>query len=170
MLQRLGLAQALVSTPRLLFLDEPASGIDSTGVLIFRHMLTELLSGGITVMLNSHQRDRIERVRDRVAHIESGQVRTIKDVRIVASGGRVLVVRWLPEAQRRTGANLAGLATQADAEVLMAEPTHGQSSVRAAEQAAALVSARVTVGLAVTEVTAQTKRLERRFYSAREQP
>ncbi len=42
MLQRLGLAQALLGAPRLLFLDEPISGVDPAGVLLFRRLLAEL--------------------------------------------------------------------------------------------------------------------------------
>ena len=167
MLQRLGLAQALVGAPRFLFLDEPASGVDPAGVLVFRQVLSELKASGVTVVLNSHQLDQIERVCDRVAYIEGGQVRTIEDLRSVASGKRVLVVRWLPEAQPRPRANLAGLAAQTGAELLAAEPTRAQFSVLAAEGAAALVRALVGAGLAVIEVTPQTNRLERLFTTPR---
>ena len=167
MLQRLGLAQALVGTPRFLFLDEPASGVDPAGVLVFRQVLSELKTAGVTVVLNSHQLDQIERVCDRVAYIEGGQVRTLEDLRSVASGKRVLVVRWLPESQPRPRANLVGLAAQAGAELLAAEPTRGQFSVQAAEGAAALVRALVGAGLAVIEVTPETNRLERLFTAPR---
>jgi ABC-2 type transport system ATP-binding protein len=167
MLQRLGLAQALVGAPRFLFLDEPASGVDPAGVLVFRQVLSELKSTGVTVVLNSHQLDQIERVCDRVAYVEGGQVRTIEDLRSVASGKRVLVVRWLPESQPRPRANLVGLAAQAGAELLAAEPTRGQFSVQGAEGAAALVRALVGAALAVVEVTPETNRLERLFTAAR---
>jgi ABC-2 type transport system ATP-binding protein len=163
MLQRLGLAQALAGKPRFLFLDEPASGVDPAGVLVFRQVLSELKADGVTVVLNSHQLDQIERVCDRVAYIEGGQVRTIEDLRSVAAGQRVLIVRWLAESSPRSRASLAALATQAGAELLAGEPTRAQFSVQGAEGAAALVRALVGAGLAVTEVAPATNRLERLF-------
>jgi ABC-2 type transport system ATP-binding protein len=72
MLQRLGLAQALIGRPRILLLDEPASGVDPAGVLHFRQLFRELRAEGVTIVLNSHQLDQIERVCDRVAFIASG--------------------------------------------------------------------------------------------------
>src|SRR5262249_27733365 len=62
MLQRLGLAHAIIGQPRFLFLDEPASGMDPTGVLVFLQILRDLKSQGVTVILNSHQLDQVERI------------------------------------------------------------------------------------------------------------
>src|SRR5262249_15312079 len=55
MLQRLALAQALLGNPRFLYLDEPISGVDPAGILVFRDILTQLSAGGATVIINSHQ-------------------------------------------------------------------------------------------------------------------
>ena len=52
MLQRLALAQAMLGRPRFLFLDEPVSGVDPTGVLLFRRLLSELSSTGCTIVIN----------------------------------------------------------------------------------------------------------------------
>ena len=52
MLQRLGLAQAMLGRPRYLFLDEPASGVDPAGVVLFRRLLSDLTHQGVTVILN----------------------------------------------------------------------------------------------------------------------
>jgi ABC-2 type transport system ATP-binding protein len=78
MQQRLGIAQALVGTPRLLMLDEPTSALDPVGRRVVRDMLTELRSRGVAVVLNSHLLSEVELVCDRVAILNGG--------RIVASG------------------------------------------------------------------------------------
>jgi ABC-2 type transport system ATP-binding protein len=74
MQQRLGLAQALVGSPRLLLLDEPTSALDPVGRRIVRELLAELREQGIAVLLNSHLLGEVERVCERVAIIASGQV------------------------------------------------------------------------------------------------
>ena len=76
MQQRLGIAQALVGSPRLLFLDEPTSALDPVGRRIVRDMLRELRSQGIAVLLNSHLLSEIELVCDRVAILDGGRVVT----------------------------------------------------------------------------------------------
>lgn len=77
MLQRLGFAQALLSKPKYLLLDEPASGMDPGGVLVVRNLLKELRKEGLTIILNSHQLDQIEKVCDRVIMIEAGAAKPI---------------------------------------------------------------------------------------------
>src|SRR4029453_12401168 len=54
MMQRAGLAQALINDPELVFLDEPTSGLDPLGRLLVRNIIDELRSDGVTVFLNSH--------------------------------------------------------------------------------------------------------------------
>ena len=78
MLQRIGLAQALLAKPRWLFLDEPASGVDPAGVLLFRRLLAEARAGGTTIVLNSHQLEQVERICDRVAFLREGRVLSIE--------------------------------------------------------------------------------------------
>ncbi len=74
MQQRLGLAQALVGSPRLLLLDEPTSALDPAGRLVVRGLLGELRANGVTVLLNSHLLTEIELVCDRVAIISGGRL------------------------------------------------------------------------------------------------
>jgi ABC-2 type transport system ATP-binding protein len=78
MLQRLGLAQALIGKPRYLFLDEPASGLDPAGVILMRKILLEEKQNGVTIVLNSHQLDQIEKLCDRVALIRKGKLEVIE--------------------------------------------------------------------------------------------
>ena len=74
MQQRLGIAQALVGSPRVLVLDEPTSALDPAGRRVVRVLLEELRSEGVSVLLNSHLLSEIELVCDRVAILRAGEV------------------------------------------------------------------------------------------------
>jgi ABC-2 type transport system ATP-binding protein len=74
MQQRLGIAQALVGTPRLLFLDEPTSALDPAGRRTVRGLLEELRRRGVAVLLNSHLLSEVELVCDRVVILDRGEV------------------------------------------------------------------------------------------------
>ena len=78
MQQRLGIAQALVGSPRLLMLDEPTSALDPVGRRVVRELLGEMRRRGVAVVLSSHLLSEVELVCDRVAILVGG--------RIVASG------------------------------------------------------------------------------------
>ena len=80
MLQRTALAQALIGGPRFLFLDEPTSGIDPAGAIRFREIVEALKRDGVTVVLNSHQLDQMERVCDRVAFLRAGRIEAVETV------------------------------------------------------------------------------------------
>jgi ABC-2 type transport system ATP-binding protein len=74
MQQRLGIAQALVGSPRLLMLDEPTSALDPVGRRIVRDLLIELKRRDVAVLLNSHLLSEVERVCDRVAILVGGEI------------------------------------------------------------------------------------------------
>jgi ABC-2 type transport system ATP-binding protein len=74
MQQRLGIAQALVGSPRLLLLDEPTSALDPVGRRTVRNLLEELQERGVSVLLNSHLLSEIELVCDRVVILLGGKV------------------------------------------------------------------------------------------------
>jgi ABC-2 type transport system ATP-binding protein len=74
MLQRIGLAQALLNEPALVFLDEPTSGLDPLGRLLVRDMLNDLRAKGTAVFLNSHLLSEVEVTCDRVAFVKQGNV------------------------------------------------------------------------------------------------
>jgi ABC-2 type transport system ATP-binding protein len=74
MQQRLGIAQALVGSPRFLFLDEPTSALDPVGRRTVRRLLEELRRRGVAVLVNSHLLSEIELVCDRVAILSRGRV------------------------------------------------------------------------------------------------
>jgi len=74
MLQRVGLAQALLNDPAVVFLDEPTSGLDPLGRLLVRDIMAELRERGTTVFLNSHLLGEVEATCDRVAFVKQGRV------------------------------------------------------------------------------------------------
>ena len=74
MMQRIGLAQALMNDPALVFLDEPTSGLDPLGRRLVRDIIHGLKSEGTTVFLNSHLLSEVEQTCDRVAFIRDGRV------------------------------------------------------------------------------------------------
>ncbi|HEY8598298.1 MAG TPA: ABC transporter ATP-binding protein [Thermomicrobiales bacterium] len=74
MLQRAGLAQALLHDPALVFLDEPTSALDPIGRREVRDIIRALKARGLTVFLNSHLLSEVESVCDRVAIIDRGRV------------------------------------------------------------------------------------------------
>ncbi len=74
MLQRIGIAQALLNEPQIVFLDEPTSALDPLGRRDVRDLIKRLRAEGVTVFLNSHLLSEIELVCDRVAIIDHGRV------------------------------------------------------------------------------------------------
>ncbi len=74
MLQRIGLAQALVQEPRLLVLDEPTAGVDPAGSREIRDLILKLKQRGITVMLCSHLLSQVQEICDRIGIMHYGKL------------------------------------------------------------------------------------------------
>jgi ABC-2 type transport system ATP-binding protein len=74
MLQRLGLAQALLAEPELLVLDEPTEGLDLAGRQLLRQVVTAMRQQGKTVLMVSHTLAEIEQLCDRVAVLVAGRL------------------------------------------------------------------------------------------------
>jgi len=72
MLQRIGLAQALIQEPALLVLDEPTAGVDPAGAREIRDLILELKNRGITVLLSSHLLGQVQEICDRVGILADG--------------------------------------------------------------------------------------------------
>jgi len=100
MMQRVGLAQALLNDPVLVFLDEPTSGLDPLGRREVRDLIHELRAAGVTVFLNSHFLSEVEVTCDRVAIVKRG--------RVVRIGTLADLTRQTTEVEIRA----AGLSTE----------------------------------------------------------
>ncbi|HET7904183.1 MAG TPA: ABC transporter ATP-binding protein [Candidatus Eisenbacteria bacterium] len=136
MMQRVGLAQALLGEPDLVFLDEPTSGLDPIGRLLVRDVIREARDRGTTVFLNSHLLGEVEATCDRVVFVKEG--RTIHEMAMGERDGAI-------EAEIRAGALsaddravIARLGEILDEEALVpALPDGSDESATAAPSAAA---------------------------------
>lgn len=110
MTQRIAIAQALVNRPRVVFLDEPMSGLDPIGRREMSLLIRELRDSGVTVFFCSHILSDVEQLCDRVAIlnrgklVESGRLSGIIDVSLRAL--EVVVEGLTPEIQGRIGGSL----------------------------------------------------------------
>jgi ABC-2 type transport system ATP-binding protein len=127
MLQRLGIAQALVHDPQVVFLDEPMSGLDPLGRKDIRDLILRLRDEGTTVFMNTHILPDVEMLCDRVAIIVRGRIRwegRIED--FLADGAEpesdVVLARLSPELatrlEERYGAALRGHGDRVELRVL----------------------------------------------------
>jgi ABC-2 type transport system ATP-binding protein len=120
MLQRAGIAQAILHNPKVVFLDEPMSGLDPMGRREVRTLIEELKRDGKTVFFSTHILSDAEALCDRVAVINLGQLRGVGAVADLTSGvkGKVEIV-WqgsaVPAAIKSSGAetHIAGETTRA---------------------------------------------------------
>jgi len=74
MLQRVGMAQALINEPDLVFLDEPMSGLDPVGRYQMREIILALKDAGKTIFFNSHILSEVEQICDRIAILAQGEL------------------------------------------------------------------------------------------------
>jgi ABC-2 type transport system ATP-binding protein len=93
MLQRIGLAQALLNDPDLVILDEPTSGLDPVGRRLVRDIIRDLREKGTTVFLNSHFLSEVEITCDRVAFIKQGAVIHTSRLQALMDGELTVEVR-----------------------------------------------------------------------------
>jgi ABC-2 type transport system ATP-binding protein len=101
MLQRIGLAQALVHDPRLLILDEPTAGVDPLGSAAMAELILRLKAEGKTILITSHLLGQIEDICDRVAILDRGRrvvEGAVSDL-VGRSDRQALVLEALPEAE-----------------------------------------------------------------------
>jgi len=166
MLQRVGLAQALIGDPRLVILDEPQSGLDPMGRRQVRDLIRELRDEGRTVLFSSHVLADVELVCDRVALLMHGRLRNVGPLAQLLEP-RVLTVDAVLEGDPEALAVPEGVH-----EVKREEPlTHFSATGEAACQA--LVEAAVAAGLRVVRVVPRRETLEDVFLreaAAEEEP
>ncbi len=90
MAQRFALGAALMGRPKLLILDEPASGLDPIGIREIRLLLESLRAGGMTLFLNSHFLSEVEKICDTVAIIDRGRLLMKDSIASVVKEGETL--------------------------------------------------------------------------------
>jgi len=140
MLQRIGVAQATLRDPDLLFLDEPASGADPLGVAIIRDRILDAKRRGATVVLNSHQLPEVERVCDRVVFIDRGRLAREETLTGEAASRRRAAIRVPVERAAAASEALAaaGCAAEAGEGGVLRLASADEAAVSAAVKALAL--------------------------------
>jgi ABC-type multidrug transport system ATPase subunit len=148
MRQRLGLAAALLRSPRLLILDEPTNGLDPQGIREIRDLLAELNAAGTTVFMSSHQLAEVEQLCTRVGIVDRGRLVKQDDLAALrAPTGRAIVRTPDPD---RAVAVLDGQVDHRDVDrLLVADP-----------DTAAINARLVAAGVRVSEITAERRSLE----------
>jgi ABC-2 type transport system ATP-binding protein len=163
MRQRLGIAAALLRDPKLMLLDEPATGLDPAGMRDMRVLVKRLAEDGMTVLLSSHLLGEVEELCNRVAIVRSGA--------IVYEGE-------IAELKRGAGTFYRLHTTDDERAMAVCSAQRGLTDVRLArghveftadEQAVALLSqALVESGVLISELAPQTVTLEDLFFSLTE--
>lgn len=116
MRQRVGLAQALVNEPDIVFLDEPTDGVDPEGRIEIRKMIEDMRAAGRTVFVNSHLLAEVEQVADHVAILAGGRVIESGTMAQLTRSGRKYEIRTIgpvPLAVRE-GLEREGLEVKGD--------------------------------------------------------
>lgn len=119
MSQRIGLAQALIHDPELIFLDEPTSGLDPMGRRLVRDVVRAQRERGATVFLNSHLLSEVEITCDQVVFIKQGEIVGSHDLRTECGGEiRVVVLVQNLPAETITGLTRWGSAIEKQGDFL----------------------------------------------------
>jgi ABC-2 type transport system ATP-binding protein len=123
MRQRIGLAQALVNEPEIVFLDEPTDGVDPEGRIDIRKMIERLREEGRTVFVNSHLLGEVEQVADEVAILSKGRVIESGTVSMLTRRARRFEIRTVGPVPPplRAGLEREGLTVAGDCITLNAE-------------------------------------------------
>ncbi len=152
MKQRLGIAGALLSDPKLLLLDEPANGLDPAGIVTIRETLRHLASTGKTVFVSSHLLGEVQQMADVVGIIASGRLVRESTMRELLAGEGIVRVRMEPGEVPAAVAVLARL-TSTD-RVTQPSGESGWLAVQiAADQAAAVNRALAEGGLHASAIS-----------------
>lgn len=148
MRQRLGIAHALLAEPQVLIFDEPANGLDPSGIRWIRQLLARHADQGGTVLLSSHLIHEVELIADELVLIGHGQVLATgpKDQLLGDLGTAKTLVRAVDQRTLETVIAEAGISLHADADALTADTTPDRIGALAAEHRIALTELRPVGG------------------------
>lgn len=164
MLQRIGLAQALIGKPQICFLDEPTSGMDPLGFILIRKLLLKLKEEGMTIVLNSHHLLEVERVCDRVAFIRRGTIEEVSSLTALNTMRQMLKVEWLPQpTDTPREEKLKQVAESCQCPLLESFDCGARFAVATNEKAAALLASLHRENFSIYQSTFEKKELVELF-------
>jgi ABC-2 type transport system ATP-binding protein len=163
MAQRIGFAQALLNDPDLLILDEPTSSLDPVGRKEFRDILLELKRRGKTVFISSHILSEVETICDRVAILQTGELRRAGTLSELSAGRSTLItVKSLP-------ANVLNALTPTAIQLTLVQ---GQATIRCPDETLRqfVESLLQQNGVEIVRTEAESQSLEEIFFSSIDTP
>ena len=157
MMQRLGLAQALLNDPKVIFLDEPTDGVDPVGRKEIRDLIGRLREEGKTIFLNSHLLSEVELVSDRVAILNKGEMVRIGTVRELTEQATLYRVEVSESQGERFASAIARFAPR--------EVQESGAVIEASDppQLNAVIDALRSDGILITSITPMRMTLEQLF-------
>ena len=164
MLQRIGIAQALIGRPQIFFLDEPTSGMDPLGFILIRKLLLKCKEDGMTVVLNSHHLNEVEKVCDRIAFIRKGKIEEVAPVSELSQVRTSLVLAWIETSTGESSLEiLKTVCEKLGCQIIDSEGSSARISVPGKEQAADIVAGLTAAGLRVYQSNFEKRELVELF-------
>jgi ABC-2 type transport system ATP-binding protein len=159
MRQRLGIAQAMLGSPRVLILDEPANGLDPAGIREIRELLRSLAAEhGLAVFISSHLLAEIELTADRVAIIHKGRILRSGSVRELISNQRSMEIRVGDAARAASIVRDRGVAVTVTGDLLLLPIDESETP--------SILAALTQNGIAVFHARPRAQTLEEMFLEA----
>ncbi|MFE5030016.1 ATP-binding cassette domain-containing protein [Streptomyces sp. NPDC056656] len=162
MKRRLDIAMTLVGNPRIIFLDEPTTGLDPRSRHTMWGIIRELVTGGVTVFLTTQYLEEADELADRIAVLNNGKIAaegTAEELKRLIPGGHVRLRFTDPAAYRSAASALDGAATDDEALALQIPSDGSQRELRS------LLDRLDTAGIQADELTVHTPDLDDVFFA-----
>lgn len=163
MLQRLAIAQAMIAEPRYLFLDEPTSGIDPGGVLELTNVLMDVRNQGITLVLNSHQLDQVQKICQRMVFVQHGRAVNTDLLEQMTTVGRAVILRFSRTIEPDMLLKLEQISCDLELTLQNSWNEHAEFLVDCDQDNERLLKAVVLNDLPLVEAVPKHNKLERMF-------
>ncbi|MFC9161636.1 ATP-binding cassette domain-containing protein [Streptomyces fungicidicus] len=162
MKRRLDIAMTLVGGPRIIFLDEPTTGLDPRSRHTMWQIIRELVTGGVTVLLTTQYLEEADELADRIAVLHDGGIAaegTADELKRIVPGGHVRLRFTAPAAYRRAASAVPGASRDDDALTLRIPSDGSQRALRA------VLDRLDSAGVEADELTVHTPDLDDVFFA-----
>ncbi|MEU6576594.1 ATP-binding cassette domain-containing protein [Streptomyces sp. NPDC046805] len=162
MKRRLDIAMTLVGSPRIIFLDEPTTGLDPRSRHTMWQIIRELVTGGVTVFLTTQYLEEADELADRIAVLHDGTIAaegTAEELKRLVPGGHVRL-RFTDPAAYRSAASALREASRDDADLALRIPSDGSQ-----RELRSILDQLDSVGIEADELTVHTPDLDDVFFA-----